>query len=153
MELSKPTKYLQEWFVRYIKNRDILFRKLSNVSEEENRVLIEQKDGKKTVYVIEPFPTDFAAAVSGVGEKYKGLVVYNSKENFDKLIEGWGKLLEVGDVTIYFINPFSKTEKKWIINPTIHAKIADDEALKPGILSMYETVEPVVEKEIDAIIS
>lgn len=147
--LPRPTKYLAEWFVRYMKNRDLLFKKISSIKEEDGKIVVEQKDGKKVNYYIAPFPEDFGSLAEGMKEEHKGIIVYNSKENFDNMMKAWKILSGIPDLTIYFVNPFSKIEKKWIVRPHIHNKISDAASLKQGLNSMYIMVEPITKAEIE----
>ena len=149
MSLPHPTKYLADWFARFIKNKDVFFKKISNIKEEGNKVIVEQKDGIVIHYYVEPFPEDFGAIVSGMQEENKGLVVYNSDDNFEKMIKAWKTLAEVKNLTIYFVNPFSKLEKKWIIRPDIHNRISDAASLKQGLNSMYIMVTPISKEEVE----
>ncbi|MBW2967457.1 hypothetical protein KY362_03140 [Candidatus Woesearchaeota archaeon] len=149
MALSHPAKYLMDWFSRYIKNRDLVFRKIAAVKEEENKVVVEQKDGRVVHNYIEPFPEDFAALAAGMPEEHKGIVVYHSKQNFDGIVKAWDKLAGVKNLTIYCINPFSKLDKKWIINPRTHALVSDPESLKEGLKAMFETVDPISKEEVE----
>jgi len=82
-------------------------------------------------------------------KKHFGLIVFNTKENFDIIIENWDKLIKFNFLTIYFVNPFSSLDKKWIINPSVHHKICDESSLKLGLKSMFESVDVITEKEID----
>ena len=149
MTLSKSTKYLVEWFVRYTKNRDIVFRKISNISTKENLVIVEQKSGVVVHYVVESFPDDFLNILKSIKADHKGLIVYNSAENFEKLLKSWQKLSTIQNLTVYFVNPFSKTEKKWIINPYVHNKISDETSLKQGLDSMFIMVDSISKKEVE----
>jgi hypothetical protein len=148
MTLTKPAKYLLEWFVRYTKNRDLVFRKIKDIKEQDNKAIVEQKDGRKITYYIEPFPADIEKLAAGMKEKETGIVMYNTPGNFDKAYKAWKKLAAVQGLTLYFVNPFSKIEKRWIVNPYIHGKISEAEALKEGLHSMYVLVEPISEAEI-----
>lgn len=147
--MANSEKYLQEWFVRYTKNRDIVFRKISNIKEEANKVIIEQKDGRIVHYYIAPFPEEIEKLAESIPEEHKGIVMYNSKDNFDKVIKAWKRLSSVKDMTIYFVNPFSKLDKRWIINPSVHGKISDPHSLETGLNSMYIMVDPISKEEVE----
>lgn len=148
MELSKPTKYLADWFVRYTKNRDLLFKKISEVKEEGCKIIITQKDGSVVHYYVEPFPDDFEK-LAEMPEEQKGIVVYNSKDNFDRMMNAWKKLSETKGLTIYLVNPFSKLDKRWIINPHVHNKISDKVSLAMGLNSMFILVDPISRQEVE----
>ncbi|MFC1741856.1 hypothetical protein ACFL3V_04945 [Nanoarchaeota archaeon] len=151
MGLTPPTKYLLEWFVRYTRNRDIVFRKISEIKEEGNVVVVCLKDGTVVHYYIDPFPDDISELVSGIKEEHVGVVMYNSKENFGAVVSAWKKLAAVKNLTLYFINPFSKLEKRWIIKPSVHSRVTAPEALEEGLNSMYVMVEPISAKEVESL--
>ena len=153
MEHSPSIKYLADWFVRYIKNRDVTFRKISEIHEDEDLVTVSEKSGKKTIYKVIPFPDDFTAVAIAIEEEHKGIIVYNSRENFDKLISSWKKLIKMPSLVIYFINPFSKLDKRWIIRPSVHARISDEESLEQGLTSMFQMVGQISKKEIEQLTS
>jgi hypothetical protein len=148
MALPHPTKYLLDWFVRYTKNRDLVFRKISEIKEEGNKAIVKQKDGKEVHHYVEPFLEDAAELVKGIKEEHTGLVVYNTRENFEAVVNAWKELSGVRGLTVYFVNPFSKLEKRWIVNPHVHSKISEAEALEEGLNSMYVMVEPITKEDI-----
>jgi hypothetical protein len=45
---------------------------------------------------------------------------------------------------MYFVNPESATDKKWMIYPHTHHKISDPSSLKLGLESLFSTVQEVV---------
>ncbi len=147
--IPQATKYLADWFARYTKNRDLLFKKIVNIREEENKVIVENKDGKTTYYYVEPFPQDIVKLAEEIKEENKGIVLYNSKSNFDIMIKAWTKLVTIKNLSIYFVNPFSKQEKRWVINPHVHHKISDSESLELGLNSMFIMVDAITEKEVE----
>jgi hypothetical protein len=149
MALPQPTKYLADWFVRYTKNRDVIFKKISSVREEGNKIVVEQKDGITVHYHVEPFPEDFEKITKEMEGENKGLIVYNSDDNFDNMIKAWKTLVELKNLTIYFVNPFSKLEKRWILKPYIHNRISDASSLKEGLNSMYIMVTPISKQEVE----
>ena len=51
------------------------------------------------------------------------------------------KLSSLPMLSIYFVNPNSSTEKKWIIYPFTHSKITEHSALKLGLMTLFESVE------------
>ncbi|NQU78168.1 hypothetical protein HQ545_00195 [Candidatus Woesearchaeota archaeon] len=150
MEPDFPTKYIIEWFARYIKNRDLIIKNIVDIRKLGNKLEIENKDGTIHVYLAHPWPTDLSKTIKDMKEGEIGIIVYNIKDNFDGLVKGWDELIS-HDVIIYFINPFSQLEKKWIIRPKIHSKISDPSTLKQGLMSMYMMVTPTTRKEIESL--
>lgn len=146
--LPPQTRYLSDWFVRYTKNRDLAFRKIADIKEEENKVTVQHKDGKKQEFVIEPFPAEFSKVAEAIKEEHKGIVVYNTQKNFDMLIGEWKRISTIKNLAIYFVNPFSKTEKRWIINPYTHSLVSDASNLKQGLSSMFVMVDAITQDEV-----
>lgn len=145
-----------DWFSRYLKNRDLVFRKIAKLTEEDDRVITEMKDGKKTVYLVDPFPEDIVKSADfnpGEGAAMKGLVIYHTKENFDNIVKSWDTLAGITGLTIFSLNPYSTLDKKWIINPRTHALVSDADSLKEGLKAMFETVEPITREKIEKITS
>jgi hypothetical protein len=65
------------------------------------------------------------------------------------LVDNWDKLIKFPSLTLYFVNPFSKLDKKWLINPYVHSKICDDKSLKTGLKSMFEMVTPLSDADME----
>ena len=150
--MQKEVDYLSEWFSRYMKNRDIAFRKIKDIKSEGDKVIITENSGLVTVYYIIPFIEDFSTIIKGLEGASLGIVTFNTPEAFDSLLKSWDGLVKLPSLVIYFFNPFSQQEKKWIIRPRTHHMISDEESLKEGLKSLYLTVDPVNKKEIGKII-
>jgi len=138
--------FLREWTVSYAKHKDILTKNITNIKEEQDRVIVKFND-KEQVFLIKPTADD--SVIQEINkDKNIGIVMLNSKENLDFLIKNWSKLIKFEKLTLFFINPFSEPDKKWLISPYIHNKICDKDSLKLGLKTMFETVESITEKEI-----
>ena len=139
-------KFIREWAVSYVKHKDILTKNITNIKEEQDRVIVELKD-KEQVFLIRPTADD--SVIQEINkDKNIGIVMLNSKENLDFLIKNWSKLIKFEKLTIFFINPFSGLDTKWFISPYVHDRICDKDSLKLGLKTMFETVEAITEKEI-----
>ncbi|MFH1668904.1 MAG: hypothetical protein ABIA62_03175 [Candidatus Woesearchaeota archaeon] len=147
--MTSPAKYLTEWFVRYTKNRDLMFRKISEVKEDGDMISVVQKDGKIFNYCSAPFPEDMVKVAECIDGETKGILVYNTQSNFDLMMKSWKALSNIKGLTIYFINPFSKLDKRWAINPYTHSRISDAESLDQGLNSMYMMVEPTTRSQVE----
>ncbi len=147
--------FLLDWTKRYIENKDIIARKIVSIEKTESGLLVKYSDRELTI-VFMPFIKDASAVLHKIENipNYKTLVVLNSPINLDFVIKNWNKLVSFGaKFNIYFVNPFSKTEKIWIICPYTHNFIADMDSLELGLKTMSENVEYVVsEEEIKKII-
>ncbi len=76
------------------------------------------------------------------------LVMLNTAANFEMIIESWNKLTKFNFLTLYFVNPFSKLDKRWMVKPYVHQKICDDTSLKTGLKSMFDMVDNLSESDI-----
>lgn len=149
----KEVQYLSDWFVRFLKNRDLYFKKIKNIEQREDLVIVEEKT-KTVEYKLVPFTEDLKKLVGELNsDEHNGIVMYNNEGNFKAFMATWPQLVKVKNLIVYFINPFSKTEKKWMVYPMTHHRISEKESLKTGLRTMFETVETVSEEEVKKIIA
>jgi len=139
-------KFLREWVASYVKRRDMLAKNIVDIKEEQDKIIVKFKD-KEQVFLIRP-TTDDSVIKEINKDKNICVVMLNSKENLDFLINKWNKLIKFEKLTMFFVNQFSEPDKKWFISPYIHNKICDKDSLNLGLKTMFETVESVTEKEI-----
>ncbi len=140
-------KALTDWMVDYINGRDAILKNLKKIEKNQEGFELKISYEDKDEYVmIEPFIGNFDDVFSRIdSSKSISIVLFNANENFDVIIENWKRLIDFEKLTIYFVNMFSETEKKWIIRPHLHNKIADDSSLKSGLKSMFSMVDPITE--------
>jgi hypothetical protein len=139
-------KELNSWFINYRKNRDLIFRNIDRI-ENDNDIKIYLKDGK-----IE-FINSFLCVSESIvflknfnKEDLITIIFFNTKNNVNNLIKDWDFFVEFKMLTLFFVNIDSITETKWIIKPCIHNKIIDKKDLKLGINSLASNVEFIEEK-------
>jgi len=137
---------LREWTLDYIKNRDIVHRRISNVEDKGDYFLVTHKDESHIIFLVKEDIDDFSNVIDKIDELSKEnnpdkitLVLYNNKVNLDSLLKYWKTLSERTNLTIIFANP--RANEKWVISPNVHNKIADPETLEQGIKTMFEGVE------------
>lgn len=122
---------LSDWLILYLKNRDLIFKKIKNIEQKDNKVIVTYKD-KESTFLVEgtlSLPS------------FDSIVCLNTKENLEFLIKNWEKFSSHKQLCVYFVNPSSRSEKRWIIYPATHATIAEAESLKLGLYAMFETVD------------
>ena len=83
-------------------------------------------------------------------EGHYGLVILNSKENLNVIIGNWKRLIEFKNLCVYFVNPFSQLDKKWLVFPCTHNRICDENSLETGLKAMFEMVESITEEDAKA---
>ena len=142
VEMDVVTPFLQKWMCDFLKSKDAFFKRIESLDCEGNeKVTVQYKDGRTLTCAICPSLTEqFLEELTP--DHPISVVTLNDPANFQLLLAKWTTLTSVKNLTFYFVNPFSKLEKKWIIMPYTHHKICDESALESGLKSMFETVEP-----------
>jgi hypothetical protein len=140
---------LKQWAKTYFLNKDLLRGRKPKVEEKEDYILITNEDESHVIVIVKEKLNNLAAVLKrfdALEKEHKAekltLVLYNKKKNIDLIVKSWKNLIKKPNLTILFANPDSNN--KWIVTPYIHNKIADVKNLKAGLVSMYNTVEPVL---------
>lgn len=138
---------LFEWTMTFVKQKDIVKQQFQVIEQKGNTVHAVGKDGSiHDYFVLEHLEKisslSDAAKKSDADQKYFVHVVsYNTKKNLQQLLQHWQQLIIHQHLTMYFVNPTSQTETKWIVKPWLHHKISDPSSLETGLKSLFETVE------------
>ena len=156
--MEKVVAFLSEWVFYYVKNRDLVDRKLEKVEEYINKCYVFAKfKDKLQVYFIEPEISDLGktleridAAKKEAGCDFSCLVLLNSIKNLKAVQDGWSKLDKDPKLSLLFVNPFSLLDKKWIIFPHTHSQIIESSALRQGLKSLFDGVESTSVDEISS---
>ncbi|MBU0667276.1 MAG: hypothetical protein ABIC91_05115 [Nanoarchaeota archaeon] len=125
---------LKEWTVYYVKNKDLINRKLKSFDESSDRINFHFKDFDHTYYIRETLNSD-VFDISNIHGK-KSIVCLASRENLDFLIKHWNEFKTFQDSSLIFVDLSSNN--KWLINPFVHNKICDEESLVMGLKTMFE---------------
>ncbi len=148
---------LVEWAVGYFRNKDIVSRKMTGMSENKDNVdlLILYIDGACGV-AVEPFLDDVDAVLKRL-EKFKdsksSLIVYNTSENLSKVISSWDKLAKFSaGFSIIFVNPYSSLDTKWAIFPMVHDRIIEKKDLSRGLKSLFSNVEETNKEKLSKLV-
>ena len=128
---------LKQWAIDYVRHKDAFQKKIVDIVSNDH-VKIKYKDKEELVLICPELSDSFAKLEKNL---YVSVFTLNKKTNFNELLQRWHSLTRYEKLTIYFVNPSSSTETKWIIRPHLHNKIADDDSLKTGLESMYSMVE------------
>lgn len=130
---------LKEWSITYFKHRDIIARKIQEIKDTPDGLLVKYKDFEAKVLLL--------SELSGFETKLDNtktiVVTFNSKANLKTLIEAWSNINNKPLLSIIFINPLSDPETKWIIFPKTHSLVADDDTIAQGLRSLFGGVEEV----------
>ena len=126
---------LQEWTRIFIKQRDVMKRRIKKLEQKPHGFTIETKDGMEEQVVVDDKLSEKHAADSP-----DIIVCLNTKANVETLINSWEEFSKPDHLTLVFANP--ETNEKWLLKPHHHDKVADKQSLKQGLLSMSEAVTP-----------
>jgi len=148
--MEKAEEFLAGWTENYLKNRDLILRRIEKLSRQKEKIEVKYKDRQHT-YLIEPFLEE--NILKKLSDSHQTIVCFNTKENIEFALKHWEELIKHAYLSIFFVNPFSKTEKIWIIYPQTHHGISDKATLNQGIYSLAEQVESTAKKEIETILS
>ena len=149
---NKSHSFMVEWTINFVKNKDILSKKIESIENGKDGfdLYVKYRD-KEQYFIIAPDITDIESIIKKLNSNFHfSIVTLNSKENFDVIVRNWSKLINFKFLSIIFINPFSELDKKWIIFPYTHSKICDESSLKTGLKSMFYMVEPIEESQLAA---
>lgn len=135
-----------DWTETYLKNRDLMLRKIVKIEKKDNSLYVKFKDKEQT-FLIFPVMKDFDMA-SLKNLQNPTFVMLNNDANISWTVKNWAKLIQVKTLSIYFVNPFSEGDKRWIIFPHTHHQITEPEALELGLKSMAEVVSSISLEEL-----
>jgi len=147
---SKAHLYLVDWIINFLKNKDLFLKNIELVEKKKDGfdVYVKFRD-KEQFFIVEPLIEDVNKILGKFDSgRYFGLVMFNTAGNFNVLVQNWNKFVEFKHLCIYFVNPFSQLDKKWIIYPYTHNNICERGSLEKGLKAMFEMVEPLSESQI-----
>ncbi len=142
--------FLVQWTVNFIKNKDILAKKIEHIENGKNGfdLYVKYKD-REQYFIITPKIENIDSIMQRIdNNSYFSIVTLNSRENFDIVLKNWDRLIAFKFLNIIFVNPFSEMDKKWVIFPHTHHKICDEKSLENGLKSMFSMVEPIEEEQL-----
>lgn len=148
--MDKANSILTEWIISFLKHKDMITRNILDIQENKEGfdIIVKTKE-KKQYYMIIPFIDNINEITQRLNKEDRfGLVIYNNKENLKKIINNWEVLSTYPNFCIFFVNPSSNLEKKWIIYPYTHNKITEKKSLDTGLKTMFETVENITKEEL-----
>lgn len=147
---TKSGSFLMEWTVNFIKNKDIISKKVQNIENGRNGFDLHVKyRDREQYFIIAPNISNIDSIMQKIDNSaHYTIVTLNSKENFDVVLKNWPKLVNFKFLSIIFVNPFSELDKKWVIFPHTHHRICDESSLENGLKSMFDMVEPIEEEQL-----
>jgi|SRR3989344_4714762 len=132
--------FLSEWMIKFLENRDSIRKSIVKIEKNEHGFAVQYKERTRKFWVRLSLDTEF---LNGLKEEDLGIITLNNQENTRFVNSNWGKISSFRMLSIYFVNPFSSSDKAWILNPHVHNSICDRSSLLQGLKSMSEMVEPI----------
>jgi hypothetical protein len=140
--MAETKAVLVDWIVEYLKSRDAMQRQITAIKKNEQDVDVVVEGSLKNQYVIVQPELSDISKLGLLKDKHAVIVTANTKENVEFLITNWAELAKYPHLSIYFVNPNSSLDTRWVIFPATHDKITERKALRKGLESLYATVEP-----------
>ncbi len=140
--MPETKELLTSWIVEYVKNRDVMTKQITAVKTDASEADVVVEGTLKNQFIIVQPELNDLSKLSGLKDKHIILVTANTKQNADYLISNWEALVTYQHLSVYFVNPNSSLDKRWVIFPATHDKITERRALRKGIESLYATVDP-----------
>src|SRR3989344_9165250 len=130
--MDNVLEFLRDWTREFIKSKNVMTKSILSMDNSGTELVVKHKDREQRVMII-PFMNSYYEVLkelAGNEAMYLTVVTFNSDKSFKALLESWKELVKFKNLNIYFANPFSMTDKKWIIYPHVHAKICDEDSLE-----------------------
>ncbi|HJN56604.1 MAG: hypothetical protein QF436_00050 [Candidatus Woesearchaeota archaeon] len=138
--MADVNSYLVGWSIRFLENKDHIKKEIVKVKKNSEGFdfAVHYKDKVKYFIVGTVLKSDLFGKIKN--ELNISLITLNNISNIKFVIDNWKKLSDFKLLSIYFINPFSNSDKVWVICPYIHNMVCDNIALELGLKSMGEMV-------------
>lgn len=127
VELSK----ISEWTVNFLKYKDTITRKIESIDSSGNNLIVKLKSGGTHKYLC------VDTLEGSVLEPELRLSCLNNRKNLDWVLTHWDNLVE-NKCSLLFANP--EKSQSWAVHPAMHSSVTEKAALKPGLLSLFESV-------------
>ncbi|MBI1936224.1 hypothetical protein HYS31_07335 [Candidatus Woesearchaeota archaeon] len=150
--MDKIKEFLIGWAADFVKNKDSISKKIEKIEngKEGFDLYVKYKD-RDQYFIISPAIKDIEQIIRRINNNsHFSIVVLNSKDNFDIVLKNWNTLTGFKFLSIIFVNPFSESDKKWIVFPHTHHKICDEASLEAGLKSMFQMVDQIHEQQLVA---
>jgi hypothetical protein len=141
--------FLIDWSIRFLENKDIIRKEIVNIEKNKEGFDFAVYYRDKVRYFIVKLILENDIFNKIEGDQYIGFFTLNNLANIRFVVSNWKKFTDFKFLSIYFINPFSSSDKVWIICPFIHDKVCDKSSLELGLKSMAEMVEIISEEKLN----
>lgn len=165
--MNNVNSFIVDWSIRFLENKDTIKGEIVNIEKDARKLtdgsepvsgtasggkegfdfIINYKDKIKYFIVSLTLESNIINRIKN--GSYYGIFTLNNSTNIRFIVSNWKQLVEFRFLNIYFVNPFSDSDKVWLICPYIHDKICDRTSLESGLKSMAEMVNPIGLEELN----
>ena len=142
-------KFLIEWMIRFLKNKDVIKKEIISIENknDQSEFTVQYKDKTKFFILMTYLEKSIFNRINN--NENCTIITLNNNANVEFMINNWNEFHKFISLSVYFINPFSKLDKVWVIVPHVHDKICESSSLSTGLKSMAEMVEETDERDLE----
>lgn len=129
---------LIEWTIRYVKHKDLFSKKLIDYKILKNFIEFKFKHKEHVYYIYDELSSQVLDLLK---DSWITFIVLNKQKNVQFLLDNWKNFSKFEKLNIYFVNP--NTNQNWIIYPNTHEKITSEKSLKPGLMTLYNSIQTI----------
>ena len=109
--MNDYNSFLVDWSIGFLENKDTIRREI--VSIEKNKegwdFAVNYKDKTKYFIIVPTLENNIFDILKN--ENYFGIITLNNPANIRFVVSNWKKLADLKFLNIYFVNPFSSSDK------------------------------------------
>lgn len=139
--MAEAKETLVNWIVEYVKSKDAMVKQITAIKPNAQDCDVVVEGTLKNQFVVVQPTLAGVAELGAFKDKHLVLVTTNARENMEFLISNWEKFVQFPHLSVYFVNPNSAMDKRWVIFPATHDRITERRALRKGIESLFSTVD------------
>jgi hypothetical protein len=119
--MDEEKRFLKEWITHFLNSRNAVFRTIESINPHDKYDLhVKHKTKDQYVVALPEFTPGVLDSLSQ--ENHILLVGFNTQANFQFLLDNWKQLASFPNLTVYFINPASDPDTRWVISPYVHSR-------------------------------
>ena len=141
--MNNVNSFLINWSIRFLENKDTIRKEIVSVEKSNDGFdfAVHYKDKVKYFVIMPVLENGIFSKIKD--DIYISFITLNNMPNVKFVVNEWENLTKFKFLNIYFVNPFSSSDKVWIICPYVHDKICSKASLELGLKSMAEMVEAI----------
>jgi len=140
--MAEAKEVLTSWIIEYVKSKDLMIKQITAIKPDTPEADVVVEGALKNQFILVQPSLGDLGRLDSLKDKHAIIVTTNTKENMEFVISHWAELVKYPHLAVYFVNPNSSLDTRWVIFPATHDKITERKTLRKGIESLFATVEP-----------